>query len=131
MISFEFPAEYKNLDKLVSRIKDNASVYSDAFATEIELASSEAITNIIKHAYHGNQGSVHVEIRLDEDGMVLSFIDQGTPFDLSEIPEPNYDLIQESGYGISIIRQIMDEYSYEPDTSQGNRLRLKKNFQGA
>lgn len=125
-VSFELPATLEHLDQIVAAINHNAALYSDDFAYEVELASSEAVTNIIEHAYREKQGTIRVEMTLNQDGFQLDLFDEGEPFDVTATPDPNFDTPQESGYGISIMRQIMDEMLYEPGTERGNHWRLVK-----
>ena len=119
-----------NLNSIIARIRDSTLVFSIKFADDVELACSEAVTNIIEHAYREKKGLIRVVLNLYESGIQLDFFDQGEPFDVSTIPDPELDEIRDSGYGISIIRQTMDEYTYEPATPKGNHLHLVKKIGG-
>jgi serine phosphatase RsbU (regulator of sigma subunit)/anti-sigma regulatory factor (Ser/Thr protein kinase) len=94
----------------------------------IELAISEICTNIIQHAYAGRKGDITGCITLLEDGVLLDFYDTGASFDLNAVPEPRSDPyhLMEGGYGLHIVRQIMDVVSYKQDSTRGNHWHLEK-----
>jgi serine/threonine-protein kinase RsbW len=94
----------------------------------IELAISEICTNIVKHAYAGLDGSIRGQVTLLTNGVQLDFYDRGEGFDPTSIPEPNADPhnLREGGYGLHIVRQIMDVVSYESDAEAGNHWHLVK-----
>jgi serine/threonine-protein kinase RsbW len=95
---------------------------ADDFIYQIELAISEICTNIIKHAYDNAGGQIQCEITLLNNGMQLDFYDNGKSFDPNAIPSPKSDphRLEEGGYGLHIVRQIMDIVSYEHDREKGN-----------
>jgi len=94
----------------------------DDFIYQVELAISEICTNIIKHAYGNTGGQIQCEITLLNNGVQLDFYDTGQSFDPNTIPSPKSDpyRLEEGGYGLHIVRQIMDVVSYEHDTEKGN-----------
>ena len=128
--SFEWPATLESLDQITAKIREQADIYSNDFAYELELACSEVVTNIIEHAYTQKPGNIRVKINLLPDGMQLDFFDDGEAFDISQVPEPDYDSPQEGGYGLSIVQQVADELVYEPHTDRGNHWRLVKYILG-
>ncbi len=101
---------------------------ADDFIYLIELAISEICTNIIKHAYAGQEGEITGSITLLSNGVQLDFYDFGAGFDPSSVPQPNCDPHQlvEGGYGLHIVRQIMDVVSYEHHPERGNHWHLIK-----
>jgi serine/threonine-protein kinase RsbW len=54
-------------------------------------------------------------------------MDHGAGFDLERVPEPDLDEHPEGGYGLYIIRKIMDEVAYSGDGTV-NTLAMKKHF---
>ncbi len=132
IIPFEYVADTIYLQDILAlitkacrsldRLSNNAE--GDHFVYLVELAVSEICTNIIKHAYHELQGELYGQISLTSVGIQIDLHDQGHSFDPDSVPPPMSDI--EGGYGLHIVRQIMDvaEYSSEPD--QGNHWRLVK-----
>jgi anti-sigma regulatory factor (Ser/Thr protein kinase) len=62
------------------------------------------------------------------NGVQLDFYDQGRSFDPNSVPQPNSDPheLNEGGYGLHIVRQIMDVVSYEHLSERGNHWHLIK-----
>ncbi|HEX5410785.1 MAG TPA: ATP-binding protein [Terriglobia bacterium] len=103
----------------------------DAQCRKITLAVDEALSNVMRHAYK-NEGnhSIQLNCQAQADCLEFTFIDRGEPADPARICAQPLDEVALGGRGTHLIRQIMDEVSYErfPDH---NRLRLKKSLPGA
>lgn len=125
-VPFVFPAQLDQLDALSSLIRRNADAFGSVFAHQLELAASEIITNIIKHAYATNQGDIQGEISVFDERVEIDFFDRGATFDLSTLPEVDLDLPHESGYGLFIVNQLVDDLEYSPATPRGNHWHLVK-----
>jgi serine/threonine-protein kinase RsbW len=105
--------------------------FEDGQCQKITLAVDEALSNVIRHAYK-NEGNHMIELdcQARADCLEFTFIDRGEPADPARICAQPLDEVALGGRGTHLIRQIMDEVSYErlPDH---NRLRLKKYMPGA
>jgi serine/threonine-protein kinase RsbW len=135
MIDFAYPADTKYLVDIARDITTtcrqvpllpNGSNAND-FIYLVELAISEICTNIIQHAYAGQKGEIKGKITLLDTGIFLDFFDTGIGFDPDRVSTPKsnpHDLI-EGGYGLHIVRQIMDVVSYDRK-EQGNHWHLEK-----
>jgi len=98
----------------------------ESFADEVELALSEACTNAIRHTADASaSATVIVSFRVYETQLVIEVSDQGTGFDFDKVPEPEFDQHPESGYGLYIIRRMMDEVEYARG-GEMNTLTMKK-----
>jgi anti-sigma regulatory factor (Ser/Thr protein kinase) len=96
----------------------------------ITLALDEALTNVIRHAYHNRtDGVIELECRLNADGLEVSLWDNGDPPDKSKICAREVGCSQPGGLGTHIIQDVMDTVSYEAAPG-GNRFvavkRLRK-----
>lgn len=135
-ITLSYPADIQYLTNIAADITQSCRQLptlpngpnADDFIYLIELAISEICTNIIQHAYAGRPGEIDASITLLNNGIQLDFYDQGASFDPSSVPQPNSDPHQlvEGGYGLHIVRQIMDVVSYEHDPERGNHWHLIK-----
>ena len=94
----------------------------------IELAVGEAVTNIIRHAYNNQPDhEIHLSLTIDDTRFGLRIIDFGHKFDPAGQPPPNLDNPREGGYGIYLMRQVMDEVNYDTTAlPQGTQLDLIK-----
>jgi len=88
-------------------------------------AFSEIFNNIAIHAYERTgEGVLRLELTPAADHLVLVLSDDGKPFDLSTVPEPELESLPEGGMGIHIARACLDELDYTPGPP--NRWRLTK-----
>ena len=97
---------------------------------QFKVAVDEACTNVIKHAYHGNDAhKLDIRILIDKDRCTVCIRDDGRAFRPQEYNEPDiFELAkrrQAGGFGVHIMRRLMDHVEY---SSQGdiNEVRLTK-----
>lgn len=89
-----------------------------ALAVSIELALVEAVNNTIIHAYHSQAGHlVEIRVELSSSDMTFTIKDCGTS--MGNLPEMDLQIdsedvpsLPEGGYGLPIIRQVMDKIEY-------------------
>ena len=99
--------------------------------TQIDVAIDELFSNIAKYAYHPDTGpaTVRVEVEKDPMAVIITFIDNGIPYDplSADVPDVtlNAEQRQIGGLGIYLVRKTMDEITYEYKDGQ-NILRIKK-----
>jgi serine phosphatase RsbU (regulator of sigma subunit)/anti-sigma regulatory factor (Ser/Thr protein kinase) len=135
-VDFLYPAETDYLSQIPQDISTicrelpslPAGSRGNDFIYLIELAISEICTNIVKHAYAGTKGEISGQITLLNNGIQLDFYDRGAGFDPNTVPEPKSDPdnLTEGGYGLHIVRQIMDVVSYTSEPKKGNHWHLIK-----
>jgi serine phosphatase RsbU (regulator of sigma subunit)/anti-sigma regulatory factor (Ser/Thr protein kinase) len=135
-VDFLYPADMDHLSDISQQISGTCRELSglpsgargDDFIYLIELAISEICTNIVKHAYAGIEGEIRGQVTLLNNGVQLDFFDSGAGFDPNSVPEPVADPnnLKEGGYGLHIVRQIMDVVSYESEADKGNHWHLIK-----
>ncbi len=98
---------------------------------QLAVAIDEIFSNIAKYAYDekGGEAVVRVETETDPEAAVITFIDNGTPFDPLTKKEPDLTLDAEErkigGLGIFLVKKSMDGISYEYKDGQ-NILRIRK-----
>lgn len=101
---------------------------SDDFVWEVELALTEALANVMRHAYRGAETErVELALRLDDERIELEIVHYGEPFDPAGYREPDFDAAPTGGYGLHLIGQLMDEVEQKETPGGGTRLRLVKN----
>jgi serine/threonine-protein kinase RsbW len=98
------------------------------FVADMELCISEACTNAIRHSEGLEQEaytSVHFHLFIDR--VVIQIGDEGEGFVLEDVPAPDLNTHPERGYGLYIIKSIMDEVRYVR-ADKGNYLEMIKFF---
>jgi serine/threonine-protein kinase RsbW len=128
------PAHKKYLGlvgSMIQEICETIPCMPKSASYNIELAVNEAIVNVITHAY-GDSGKGKLEITFEilREAFRIQIRDWGLGFDVSAIRDPDLSVPHESGYGVYLIRQLMDEASYQPGTQNGNLVTLVKNTRG-
>lgn len=94
---------------------------------ELELCVNEAVANIIKHAYNGQPDHpIWVDAQRTEGRIVFSLFHRGKAFDPRTVPPPSLDGSRDSGYGLYIIDQNMDEVTYTQEQKGRCIIRLVK-----
>lgn len=118
------------------------------------LAIDEAVANVIEHAYpqsEGNQPTIDVSIELLPDRVVARILDRGRPFDPRAVealregerrrsagrrrgdgasvlgcrPPPRFP---QRGFGLHLIRLVVDRIDYQRTSDGENVLILTKNL---
>jgi serine/threonine-protein kinase RsbW len=97
----------------------------------LKTAISEAVTNAIEHGNQHNEAmKVVVLLTARADELVISVTDQGNqPLDqasVSKIPDIKevLDKSDKGGWGIWLIRELVDEVEFTTDPSGGNQVRM-------
>ena len=99
----------------------------------VEICLTEALNNVIKHAYKGeNSNRIDIIIRLNNDQLEIDIVDEGSPRKNLIISELNFDPadidnLPESGMGLYIIKQLMDDLNYYSLNGK-NYFTLRKNI---
>ncbi len=102
---------------------ERLGVEDDCIA-DIEVAVSEACTNVLKHAATEDEYQVTVKIR---QGLCdIQVIDRGAHFDhsLLDVPQPIGD--QEGGRGVHLMRAMVDELHFVSQPEAGMAVHLAK-----
>jgi serine/threonine-protein kinase RsbW len=95
----------------------------------LELAIQEIAVNIVKHAYAQSKGRIQMTMHLEEEPLRLTIFlhDTGKSFDPALVPPPRLGELQEHGFGLFLVRQLMDVVDYQSGPA-GNMWRLVKNI---
>ena len=101
---------------------------------QIDIAIDELFGNIAHYAYNPKIGKATVRVEVTEDplAVVITFIDNGVPYDPLAKEDPDTTLSAEEreigGLGIYMVKKSMDDITYEYKDGQ-NILAIKKNLQ--
>jgi anti-sigma regulatory factor (Ser/Thr protein kinase) len=93
----------------------------------LELALGEAATNVMLHAYDRRGGQpIEMVVEVDCKGVTVWLYHNGRNFDPFDVPPPVFDGSKESGFGLYLIRQAVDEVQYFHDERGRCGIRLFK-----
>ncbi len=133
MQTVKYPAQFQYLDEIRDFVGEIAgrNGFNEKEVYSIQLATDEAASNIIEHAYKGvADGVLEVTCGMEQDTLTIILHDYGEPFDPASVRPPNLKVDlgkrQIGGLGIYLMRKLMDEVHYETIPYAGNHLTLRK-----
>ena len=89
---------------------------SDEIIDALELATTEAASNVMRHAYGGRTDrKIQLVAEAFDDRIVVRLHHLGQSFDPAAVRPPVFDGTQEGGFGMYIISESMDEVRYHRD----------------
>jgi serine/threonine-protein kinase RsbW len=135
IIKLDLPATFKYLNVLGACVAEMLmrveNLDEPAVLTyNVQLALQEVCTNIVRHAYEDRTGGrIELTMKVAEHPrqLIIDVHDTGRSFDLATVPEPNLDEGEEHGYGLFLVRTLLDEVVYDPRPRK-NHWRLVKNL---
>jgi serine/threonine-protein kinase RsbW len=119
-ISLRIPSrsEYVLLARLVVAQVGQAAGFGPEDVYDLKLAVTEAVTNVIRHAA---VDSFEIEYRARPEVVEITVTDAGGGFEAEELaPMPG----NEGGFGLAVIRSLVDEVVLDSVSGGGTRLRM-------
>ena len=108
-----------------------ASGYAPETIAAMKMAVLEACLNAIEHSANPEK-EIRVSMECTPTKFTILVENEGATFDPQEVEEPDIadkiGMSYKRGWGISLIRKLMDRVVFEP-YDQGTRLRMEKNAQ--
>jgi serine/threonine-protein kinase RsbW len=134
-----FPGRYEKIKQICQFVAHGAAQagLDETAIFHVELACDEACTNIIEHAYGGEDvGEIIVSWHIKGSQFTVTLHDNGRSFDPENVPPPpipadnpseaDVEKLKVGGLGIHFMRNLMDEVTFEFDQKKGNTLTLVK-----
>jgi anti-sigma regulatory factor (Ser/Thr protein kinase) len=126
-------ATIENIETVTDFVNEQLEAYDCPMKAQmqIDIAIDELFGNIAHYAYNPEIGSATVRVEVIEDplSVVITFIDNGVPYDPLKKEDPNTTLSADEreigGLGIFMVKKTMDDVIYEYKDGQ-NRLTIVK-----
>ena len=136
MLDVSIPAsiEYLPLVDTVCQAFCGWAGIDSEIADQIAMAAVEGATNAVVHGNKCRRSTtVRVIFRKTRCEIVVEVLDDGRGFDPSSVPDPTDEsnLLKESGRGIFIMKQVMDNVEFERLDTGGTLVRLTKKIDSA
>jgi anti-sigma regulatory factor (Ser/Thr protein kinase) len=131
-VTQEFPSELRQMAAIRTLVRDVCDrawgIGADPeTVAELQLAVDEAASNVVLHAYEGKPDvPFDVEVAADPHGVSVTLYHRGAAFDPGAVRAPTFDGSRESGFGLYIIRQAVDELSFFQDERGRHGMRMVK-----
>ncbi|MBQ1502235.1 MAG: ATP-binding protein [Firmicutes bacterium] len=129
-------AVVENIETVTDFVNEQLEAYDCPFKAQmqVDVAIDELFGNISLYAYDPETGPATVRVEVEEDplAVIITFIDNGKPYDPLSGTDPDVTLSaeerEEGGLGVFLVKKTMDEVSYEYKDGQ-NILRIKKKME--
>lgn len=93
-------------------------------ASDVELAVTEACTNVVKHS--SGDDCYEVKVAITDTDCQIRVIDTGHGFDGGSLGQEDAALTAESGRGIQLMRALVDNIKFVSEPEQGTIVHLVK-----
>lgn len=97
---------------------------------DLKISVTEACTNVIDHAYPEECDEadrfITVDCRFERGGLTIEVSDSGRGFDPRTAADSGTELPKESGLGIPLMRNLMDEVEFGGGPGEGTRVKMHK-----
>ena len=128
-------AAIENIEKVTIFVNTELEALDCPYKAEmqIDLAIDELFGNIANYAYNPETGDATVRLEVEEDplSVIITFSDNGKPFNPLENPEPDVTLSaserEVGGLGIFLVKKTMNMVDYKYENGK-NILTIKKNI---
>ena len=118
--SFNIISDYGNVALVDKQIRFFLELHGieQHISNAVEICLTEALNNVIKHSYKSdNTKSIELIVKKDSNYFEIIIIDNGLPRENLVVPKLDFDPqdinnLPESGMGLYIIEQLMDEMKY-------------------
>ena len=110
------PASVRTLRAEVLRWLDEHRIRDERLAAGVGLATSEAVSNVVRHAYRSGQGRVDLEAMIDAKEVLIKVCDRG-PGLTARSPE-------RTGLGLPVIGRVSDGVTVSSD-AEGTTVSMR------
>jgi serine/threonine-protein kinase RsbW len=98
----------------------DALAFNAAVVADMKMAVTEACTNVVVHAYEGDEGTLEVEMLADESTLTIVVRDWGTGIQ----PRPHRREAPALGLGLPLIAALSDSFELRGSTKSGAEVRM-------
>ncbi|MDF1702664.1 MAG: ATP-binding protein [Planctomycetota bacterium] len=128
-VAFRMPSHPRYLPLLRALVGESATLvgFDSDLRTRVLLAVTEAVTNVIRHAYGGVLTKpIDLEVRATDESLRLDLIDYGLFIDPKHIASRPLEDVRPGGLGVHLIKTTMDRVEYRENAHGGTTLTMVK-----
>ena len=136
------PSELQHIEVTLETLLDSVSLteeiclrvaeaagFDEGERYKIGMAVREGVINAVNYGNnHERAKKVHLTFERGPEKLVIRVLDQGTGFNVANVPDPRSDenLLKSSGRGIFLMRTFMDEFEVRKGHSGGAEIVMAK-----
>ncbi|HVF74312.1 MAG TPA: ATP-binding protein [Acidimicrobiales bacterium] len=95
--------------------------------SDIEIALTEACTNVLEHSGPGDE--YRIDVTVDGELCVIRVVDTGHGFDSASLADMTGDLVSEGGRGVFLMRALVDRIEFISKPEAGTVVHLEKTLE--
>ena len=117
VVTFPSSTGYIHMVTTVARNAATIAGFEKSIAGKVAIATDEAVTNVIRHAYQGDPNKkVTIKFQITDDSLIIRIMHTGRALSKEDIKLPVMnEYIKKrrvGGLGLYIMNQFMDEVDY-------------------
>lgn len=116
---------YVSMARLTVAAAANMVGFSVDDVEDLKVVVSEACTNALRHGCCGAE-THDLYYTLDADRLTIRVEDQGEGYEPEQVEEPELSGNQVGGFGLFIIKSLMDEVEVVSDKGRGTQITMVK-----
>lgn len=93
-------------------LADLDEMVDESLAFDVRLLVSELVTNSVRHADIGPEGSIHLKVTVEDAHVRVEVEDEGPGFD-PPAEDATAELARENGWGLFFVTQLADRWGVE------------------
>lgn len=116
-ITFPSQTQFVHMVTMMANHAATMAGFDRSVAGKVQIATDEAVTNVIKHAYKGRgDKTIKLKITINADCLILELFHTGRPLRKESIHLPDMEQYiaerRKGGLGLFLITKFMDEVDY-------------------
>jgi serine/threonine-protein kinase RsbW len=130
-LTFKVPVTDRVIREVRNRIMEVAESlkFDESDLDSIETAVGEATLNAVRHGSpQGEENLLKVRCERNDEQFAVEITDEGEGFAPCDVPIPVAEDMNVCGYGLFLMRGLMDEVQYMRSPEGGTTVRLVKRF---
>lgn len=120
--------EYVSLARLTIASVANNMGFSIGDVEDLKVAVSEACTNALNHSLNKPDTTYDLTYLVENEKLVFTVTDKGVGFEPETVNEPDLSGKQINGFGLFIIKSLMDKVEIVSERGAGTSITMIKNL---
>lgn len=120
--------EYVSLARLTIASVANNMGFSIGDVEDLKVAVSEACTNALNHSLNKADTTYDLTYLVENEKLVFTVTDKGVGFEPKSVNEPDLNGKQINGFGLFIIKSLMDKVEIVSEKGAGTSITMIKNL---